>query len=46
VTFSTELPSDLGIARKSELKPISGIASQMGIDKHFLEPYGVGVELS
>ena len=33
-------PSDLEIARKATAKPLTEIASQMGIDSEFLEPYG------
>ena len=33
-------PSDLEIARKATAKPLTEIASQMGIASEFLEPYG------
>src|SRR4051812_7927243 len=33
-------PSDLEIARNASLKPIEGLANEMGIGSHLLEPYG------
>ena len=33
-------PSDLEIARGAKLKPLTGIAAEMGIENHLLEPYG------
>ncbi|MGO9163765.1 MAG: formate--tetrahydrofolate ligase [Streptosporangiaceae bacterium] len=33
-------PSDLDIARQAQLKPIDGIASEIGLGPHLLEPYG------
>jgi formate--tetrahydrofolate ligase len=35
--------TDLEIARRANLKPLSEIAAQMGIGEHLLEPYGEGV---
>ena len=43
MTFSTEFPSDLQIARKVGLKPLKDIASSLGIGEHLLEPYGESV---
>src|SRR5919198_4453423 len=34
------VPSDLEIARKAQLKPIEGVAGEMGLGSHLLEPYG------
>ena len=39
VTF----PSDLEIARKAKLHPMTDIAARMGIGPHLLEPYGTEV---
>ena len=39
VTF----PSDLDIARKAKLLPMTDVASRMGIGSHLLEPYGTEV---
>ena len=36
----TEFPSDLEIARRAKLVPMTEIAAQMGIGSHLLEPYG------
>jgi len=36
-------PSDLEIAQGAQLKPLSGIAADMGIGDHLLEPYGENV---
>ncbi|MBA2388736.1 MAG: formate--tetrahydrofolate ligase [Geodermatophilaceae bacterium] len=36
-------PSDLEIAQGAQLKPLSDIASDMGIGAHLLEPYGENV---
>jgi len=36
-------PSDLEIARRASLKPLSDIAEGMGLPAHLLEPYGDGV---
>jgi formate--tetrahydrofolate ligase len=33
-------PSDLEIARRAQLKPIEGIADEMGLGSHLLEAYG------
>src|SRR5260370_28790620 len=33
-------PSDLGIARGAQLKPVDDIASEIGLGMHLLEPYG------
>ncbi|WP_214369494.1 formate--tetrahydrofolate ligase, partial [Pseudonocardia sp. H11422] len=33
-------PSDLQIARGAALKPLTDIATEMGIGPHLLEPYG------
>ncbi len=35
-------PSDLDIAQKATLRPLSEIADNAGIPQHMLEPYGVG----
>ncbi len=43
MTFHTEFPSDLQIARKATLKPIPDLAAGMGIGPHLLEPYGDAV---
>src|SRR5688572_16730028 len=37
---STSFPSDLEIARAATAKPLTEIASEMGIGEHLLEPYG------
>jgi formate--tetrahydrofolate ligase len=37
---SVPFPSDLEIARGAKLKPLTGIAAEMGIENHLLEPYG------
>jgi formate--tetrahydrofolate ligase len=39
----TRVPSDLEIARKATLRPLSEIAGTMGIGEHLLEPYGDAV---
>ncbi|MFA9430372.1 formate--tetrahydrofolate ligase [Egicoccus sp. AB-alg2] len=36
-------PSDLDIARRARLEPLTSIAAQMGIGPHLLEHYGEGV---
>ena len=36
-------PSDLEIARKAKLEPLTEIAAGMGIGEHLLEPYGESV---
>jgi len=36
-------PTDLEIARRGTMKPLSEIAEDMGIGEHLLEPYGEGV---
>src|SRR5215211_7321671 len=36
-------PTDLEIARKAKLEPLQEIASDMGIGRHLLEPYGESV---
>jgi len=36
-------PSDLEIARRSSIKPLSDVADQMGLSEHLLEPYGSSV---
>ena len=33
-------PSDLEIAQAAPLQPLLGIAAQMGIGPHLIEPYG------
>ncbi len=44
MTFPTEkFPSDLEIARRAKLKPLTEIAGGIGIGKHLLEPYGDSV---
>ena len=44
MTFPTEkFPSDLEIARRAKLKPLTEIAGGIGIGKHLLEPYGDAV---
>src|SRR4249920_210600 len=37
------IPSDLDIARAALLKPLDGIAHELGIGPHLLEPYGESV---
>ncbi len=41
--MATSFPTDLDIARSADLKPLSDIATQMGLGGHLLEPYGEGV---
>ncbi|MEI8322569.1 MAG: formate--tetrahydrofolate ligase, partial [Actinomycetes bacterium] len=36
-------PSDIDIARKAQLAPLSDIAEQLNLPSEFLEPYGRGV---
>ena len=43
MTFTTEFPSDLRIARKARLEPLEDVASGIGIGEHLLEPYGESV---
>ncbi len=44
MTLPTEkFPSDLEIARRAKLRPLTRIASDMGIGEHLLEPYGSDV---
>src|SRR5437879_9921230 len=38
--MKVEFPTDLDIARKARLLPMSDIAAKMGIGPHLLEPYG------
>jgi len=38
--MKVEFPTDLDIARKARLVPMSDIAAKMGIGPHLLEPYG------
>ncbi len=38
-----KFPNDLEIARRAKLKPLTGIAEDIGIGKHLLEPYGDAV---
>src|SRR5213083_1927569 len=40
---SMATPSDLDIARAALLKPLDGIAHELGIGEHLLEPYGESV---
>src|SRR6266511_4388247 len=42
--MATSFPTDLDIARSADLKPLSDIATQMGLGGHLLEPYGEGVD--
>ncbi|MGH3517636.1 MAG: formate--tetrahydrofolate ligase [Haloechinothrix sp.] len=37
------MPSDLEISRNAELRPLPGVAADMGIGEHLLEPYGRSV---
>ncbi|MGH3450310.1 MAG: formate--tetrahydrofolate ligase, partial [Haloechinothrix sp.] len=37
------MPSDLEISRNAELRPLTGVAAEMGIGEHLLEPYGRSV---
>ena len=39
----TEMPSDLQIARRAKLRPLSEISAGMGIGRELLEPYGDAV---
>jgi formate--tetrahydrofolate ligase len=39
----TSIPSDLDIARRAPLAPLTDVAAQMGIGPHLLEPYGSSV---
>ena len=43
MTFTTEFPSALRIARKANLEPLKDIASGIGIGEHLLVPYGESV---
>ena len=43
MTSHTKFPSDLQIARKAKLKPLTDVAAGMGIGSHLLEPYGAAV---
>ncbi|MGF1470602.1 MAG: formate--tetrahydrofolate ligase [Rubrobacteraceae bacterium] len=43
MTNPTEIPTDLQIARKAELKPMEEIAEDIGVGPHLLEPYGDSV---
>jgi len=36
-------PTDLEIARSAQLKPVDGIAGEIGLGMHLLEPYGENV---
>lgn len=37
------MPTDLEISRGAELRPIAGVAADLGIDEQLLEPYGHSV---
>ena len=37
------LPKNLDVARQAKLLPMNEIAAEIGIEEHFLEPYGEGV---
>jgi formate--tetrahydrofolate ligase len=43
LTMASAVSTDLEIARRANLKPLTEIAAQMGLGERLLEPYGEGV---